>query len=190
MCSECASGGARVTARVSVRARGAGARGCGAGAAGSRPPGVPGQRRARRSERTSHPAPRRPRSWGGARGQSAGGAAVPDPLPLEEELTVSESRTCAGGFSPPGAGEGGGKGAGRGRGVSTATFRKGVWGVPAAFVRGREQVGSRADRRGRTRVRGSICHFLVCRFPPPLLPGFLDWPPPNGPRLFLSGSPF
>lgn len=103
-----------MTARVSVRARGAGARGCGAGAAGSRPPGVPGQRRARRSERMSHPAPRSPRGWGGARGQSAGGAAVPDPLPLEEELTVSESRTCAGASAHPELGKGAGKALGGG----------------------------------------------------------------------------
>lgn len=82
------------------------------------PAGVAGQRRARSAERAGHPV-WRSQGWGGARGQSAGGAAVPDPLWGPAGAGGGTNCKCVSnylrlGFSWPGAGEGEGKALGGG----------------------------------------------------------------------------
>lgn len=88
----------------------------------------------------------------------------------------------------PGAGAGGGgpeRPKERARCVPRLSVKEGR--CPRSF-RGPRRTGGQRGRPPQAYSRaGSICHFLLCRFTPPLLlPGAVDWPPPSGPRLCFS----
>lgn len=139
---------------------------------------------------------RAPESGGAGAGEALAGRALGarpcrtrsgDPLELEEELTVSVSRTWREGFSWPGA-RGGGGAAGRERGADGG-FPSRRTGSPAALVPGREQVGSRGDRGGPTCVRGPFVISLSVGSLLPSSSAFWIGRRPADPDCFSLGRP-